>query len=92
VESPLTVREAAEVARVSESLIYAWCRSGALPHLRLGVPGKRGCIRITPEELRGFLAGCRIGGPPDMDGPLRHTCFLNQMEGLRDIAGSCWGE
>jgi hypothetical protein len=70
----LTVK-AAERACVSESLVYEWCAAGALPHLRLGKPGKRGCIRIVPEEFDEFLDGCHVDGPPDDDDeepPLKH--------------------
>jgi excisionase family DNA binding protein len=69
----LTVAQAAERACVSPSLIYEWCSSGVLPHLRLGKPGKRGCIRIADSDLDGFLAGCKVEGPPDNPRkPLRH--------------------
>jgi excisionase family DNA binding protein len=67
----LTVGQAAQRACVSPSLIYEWCAAGALPHLRLGKPGKRGCIRISPEDLDGYLTSCRVeGSPPEDDGPL----------------------
>jgi excisionase family DNA binding protein len=69
----LTVRQAAMRACVSESLVYAWCQSGQLPHLRLGGNGKRGCIRITAEDFDGFLAACRVEGYASEDGePLKH--------------------
>lgn len=56
----LTVAEAALRACVSESLIYAWCADGTLPHSRLGRKGKRGCIRIAAEDLDGVLAAFRV--------------------------------
>lgn len=59
----LTVAEAALRACVSESLIYAWCADGTLPHLRLGRKGRRGTIRIAREDLDGVLAAFRVGGP-----------------------------
>lgn len=59
----LTVKEAAAKAHVSPSLIYELCSLGVLPHIRLGRPGKRGCIRIDSDELDGFLAGCRKERP-----------------------------
>jgi excisionase family DNA binding protein len=65
----LTVAQAAERACVSTSLIYDWCSAGVLPHLRLGKRGKRGCIRIALDDLDDFLAGCRVEGPPQDDGP-----------------------
>lgn len=72
----LTVKEAAERASVSESLVYEWISEGVLPHLRLGKLGKRGCIRIAQEELDVFLAGCRVEGSinddQDDDEELKH--------------------
>ncbi|QEG26692.1 Helix-turn-helix domain protein [Gemmata obscuriglobus] len=59
----LTVREAAERAAVSESLIYAWCADGTLPHMRLGRKGKRGTIRIRVEDLDGMMAAFKVSGP-----------------------------
>jgi excisionase family DNA binding protein len=66
----LTVREAAAKARISQSLLYDLCAKGLLPHIRIGRPGKRGCVRIDSVELEAFLQGCRVEGPPD--GPLTH--------------------
>lgn len=56
----LTVREAAVRAGVSDSLIYAWVTEGTLPCLRLGRKGKRGTIRIAPEDLDVALATFRV--------------------------------
>jgi excisionase family DNA binding protein len=58
----LTVTEAALRACVSESLIYAWCSDGTLPHTRLGRKGKRGVIRIAAEDLDGMLASFTVVG------------------------------
>ena len=58
----LTVKEAAERANVSPALIYDLCSQGLLPHVRLGRPGKRGTIRIDPDELDGFLAALKVEG------------------------------
>jgi excisionase family DNA binding protein len=58
----LTVAEAARRAGVSESLVYAWCADGTLPHTRVGRKGKRGHIRITVEDLDGVLASFKVGG------------------------------
>lgn len=75
----LTVKEAAVRACVSESLIYAWCAEGTLPHLRVGRKGSRGHIRIAVEDLDGALAAFKIqvvvGGGRGMKSahpPLKH--------------------
>ncbi|WP_171471204.1 helix-turn-helix domain-containing protein [Frigoriglobus tundricola] len=60
----LTVAEAAARACVSESLIYAWCAEGTLPHIRVGRKGKRGHIRIAVEDLDGVLAAFKVTGYP----------------------------
>ncbi|VTR92880.1 dna-binding protein : : HTH_17 [Gemmata massiliana] len=57
----LTVTEAAEHACVSESLVYAWCADGTLPHTRMGRKGKRGTIRIAVEALDGVLSAFKVG-------------------------------
>lgn len=56
----LTVKEAAEYAGVSVSLIYSWCEQRRLAHLRLGGRGKRGKIVIRPADLDSFLEEQRI--------------------------------
>jgi excisionase family DNA binding protein len=64
-DTKLTVKQAAARAGVSASLVYEWCQSGALPHFRFGCRGKRGCIRIVPEELDAFLTAHRVGAKPE---------------------------
>jgi excisionase family DNA binding protein len=59
----LTVAEAAERTGVSESLVYAWCSGGQLPHFRLGNAGRRGAIRIAEADLDALLASCRVEAP-----------------------------
>jgi excisionase family DNA binding protein len=56
----LTPKQAAERANVSVSLIYAWCNTGALPHYRLGRPGKRGKIVIDEADFERFLATLKV--------------------------------
>jgi excisionase family DNA binding protein len=73
----LTVRQVAERLNVADSLVYGWCHSGQLAHLRLGSKGKRGCIRILEADLEAFLAGVRRevrqeATPPAADLPKRH--------------------
>ncbi len=60
----MTVAEAAQRACVSESLVYAWCNDGTLPHTRVGRKGKRGHIRIAIEDLDGLMASFKIATPP----------------------------
>ena len=59
----LTVKEAAERACVSESLVRGWVRDGSLPHFRLGAKGRRGKIAIAPEDLDGLLASFKVTQP-----------------------------
>ena len=60
----MTVAKAAARAAVSESLIYAWCADGTLPHTRVGRRGKRGHIRIAAEDLDGVLASFKVEAKP----------------------------
>jgi excisionase family DNA binding protein len=59
----MTVKQAAAYAEVSTNLVYEWCRLGILPHVRLGSPGKRGCIRIAEADLDAFLKSRKVGTP-----------------------------
>jgi len=70
----LTVREAAEIAAISLSLMYAILESRALPHIRLGRAGRRGTIRIAEDDLERYLQNCRREGRPAAvdEGPLKH--------------------
>jgi excisionase family DNA binding protein len=52
----LSAKQAAEKLGVSDSLVYAWCASGALPHFRMGRAGRRGRILIAEADLDAFLA------------------------------------
>ena len=56
----LTVKQAAERAGVSESLIYLLCDERRLPHYRPGGKRKRGKILIDPRDLDAFMASCRV--------------------------------
>jgi hypothetical protein len=61
----LTPKAAAEVAGVSESLVYEWCRRKLLVHYRFGVNGRGGKILIDPADLAAFQAACKIEPLPD---------------------------
>jgi excisionase family DNA binding protein len=69
----MTVAEAAKHASVSESLIYAWCAEGTLPHTRIGRKGRRGHIRIAVEDLDDILAACKVEG----NGSSLHLTHIN---------------
>jgi excisionase family DNA binding protein len=56
----LTVKQAAERAGVSESLVYQWIEERRLPHYRLGGKGKRGKIGISPRDLDAFIQSLRV--------------------------------
>jgi excisionase family DNA binding protein len=53
-----TVREVAEILRVSSATIYALCGNGKLPHIRVG--SGRGAIRIRQEDLDAFIEGAVV--------------------------------
>jgi excisionase family DNA binding protein len=56
----LTVKQAAEQARVSPNLIYQLCLERRLPHYRIGSRGRRGKILIESSDLAAFFASCKI--------------------------------
>jgi excisionase family DNA binding protein len=57
----MTVKEFAERAEISLSLAYLLIAEGRVPHRRIGQRGKRGCIRITEDDLRAFLETAKAG-------------------------------
>jgi excisionase family DNA binding protein len=65
VERLLKVEQAAEYLAVSTALIYQLCASGRLPHVRLGKPGRRGCIRLAAADLEAFLAAQKRQKPEE---------------------------
>jgi excisionase family DNA binding protein len=67
-----TVRQAAKMLGVSRALVYAYCQSGELPHMRFGLPGRRGTIRIRQDDLELFVLKKRVEGgqePPPNPAP-----------------------
>lgn len=60
----LTVREVADVLRVSLGTVYALVDAGKLDCLRIGTG--RGTIRILEDDLRRYMESCRRA----TDGPL----------------------
>lgn len=57
-EQMLTIKEAAERAGVSPSLVYEWCRDQALAHYRFGAKGRRQEVMIDGKDRDPFLAMC----------------------------------
>src|SRR4051794_11181314 len=55
-----SVRQLAAKSGVSANLIYGWCNTGSLAHVRLGAVGKRGRIGILEADWEAFLASRRI--------------------------------
>jgi excisionase family DNA binding protein len=69
----LTVKQASELAGVSDSLIYEWCTEKLLVHYRLGAKGRRGKVMIDDKDLETFLAACRQEAQPQAEvPPLKH--------------------
>ena len=79
----LRVKAAAERLGVSESLVYELCACGALPHVRIGRPGSRGCIRLTEADIQEYLANQKVGGsaparsPPKQKRVFKHVIIPN---------------
>ncbi len=57
----MTVKQFAERAEISLSLAYLLIAEGRVPHRRIGQKGKRGCIRITEDDLKAFLETAKAG-------------------------------
>lgn len=53
----LTVREVAQMLRVSTNCVYDLVAKGKLCCYRVGVG--RGAIRVRQEDVSAYLAGCR---------------------------------
>jgi len=59
--TPQLVYKVGQVARmlnVSMDCIHKWCRRGMLPHIKM--PGKRGAVRISMDDLQAFLQKHRV--------------------------------
>jgi Helix-turn-helix domain len=55
-----TPKQLAERAGVSVGLVYGWCESGQLAHVRLGASGRRGKILVSEADWAAFLASRRV--------------------------------
>ena len=60
----LCVGQAAEYLGVSTALVYQICDERRLRHYRVGGDGRRGKILIDREDLKQFLADCRVERHP----------------------------
>lgn len=56
----MTPKQAATRSHVSVGLIYQWCQSGELTHLRVGSLGRRGKILIEAHDLDGYLVSLKV--------------------------------
>lgn len=65
----LKIKQAAEKAGVSPTLVYAWCMESRLAHFRVGRQGSRGSIRIAEADLDAFLATLRCEKSPEPIAP-----------------------
>jgi excisionase family DNA binding protein len=81
----LTVAEAADMLKLSSGAIYALCKSGVLPHHRLGAG--RGAIRIDEADLRAYLAACKDGAAPGEGGPIRPKTSSAAPKGTGSVIG-----
>ena len=59
---PLTVKEVADLLKLSLGAVYALCKAGKLPHHRLGQG--RGAIRIDRQDLLAYVQACKTGAAP----------------------------
>jgi hypothetical protein len=79
----LKVKEAAARANLSPGLIYELCALHILPHIRVGRPGTRGCIRIEEVDLDAFLASRKREGrqpePPPSPKPAKPKSTLRHL-------------
>ena len=65
----LTVREVAEILRVSPSLVYQLVEARKLACHRIG--GRRGAIRISTTDIQEYLATCRYDRQDQIHKPSR---------------------
>jgi len=71
----LTLREVAELVKVSESTVRRWVRDGSLVAYKVG---KRGQFRVKEEDLEVFLERQRVDNDKLADGAEVET-HKNQM-------------
>jgi excisionase family DNA binding protein len=57
----MTVKQAATAMETSAAVVYALCQMGVLRHTRVGLPGRRGSIRISPDAVAEYLKSREVG-------------------------------
>ena len=77
----LTVKQAAELAGVSDSLVYEWCAENLVVHYRFGKKGHRGKVMIDEKDLEAFLASCRQEVRPGAETPQLKHIKLHERHG-----------
>jgi excisionase family DNA binding protein len=77
----LSVKQASELAGVSDSLVYEWCAEMLLVHYRFGKKGRRGKLMIDEKDLEAFLASCRQEARPRAEVPPLKHIILHERHG-----------
>lgn len=65
----LSVTEAADLAGISRTLAYQWCRDGTWPVVRVGRLGRG--VRVPSDGLRRWIESETTGGVDDRVGAVR---------------------
>jgi len=51
----LTARQVAQLLNIRVSTVYALCRRGEIPYVRLTESGRRPLIRFCPDDLQSLI-------------------------------------
>ena len=51
-----TAQQVADLLNIQPSTVYALCRRGELPHVRITQGARRALIRFDPDAIRKFIA------------------------------------
>jgi excisionase family DNA binding protein len=77
----MTVKQAAEQLEMSIGLVYALCQAGSIRHTRVGMPGKRGTIRISEGAVAEYKRAREVG--PAASRPISPPRPKVKLENLR---------
>jgi excisionase family DNA binding protein len=58
IEEHISVKEAAEALKISESTVYRYIEEGHLPAYKM--PGSKGRLMIMKSDFEKFVSGCRV--------------------------------